>query len=127
MSRGRKSGLAGVVAPVEPPANFTDEQAAQFRHTVASMGDGYFRPCHASMLERHTVLYVANRKLYELVDDGDDDACKTFRANSRELSSLERGLRMTPQSQLKQDHATYDSKKAKIGAAPWEDEDADAA
>lgn len=137
-TRGRTSGAAlSVVSPAgsvvttvrrpHPPADLTEEQAAEWQAVVERLpADWFQRETHALLAQycRHVVAGRRIAQLIERLEDAEhfnvedyDRLLKMQEREGRALSSLATRMRISQ-------HATYDKKRKKPieGARPWKDD-----
>ena len=137
-SRGRQSGASLSVTPVlpvqrpEPPSELTEEQAKEWRATVARMPADWFGPEVRPLLTQY-VRHIANaRAIVQLIDVftpaqlADDNGLRRFarltrlaERETRAMSSLATRMRLTPQSRYTP-HRAATTARASTQRKPWE-------
>ena len=131
--RGRASAESLMVTPqaveiverIKPPHDLSDEEVGVWAATVSAHPADWFTPANAPLLTqlcRHT---IHARRIAELIertiagaeiDVGDyGRLLKMQRAESREISSLQTKLRLTPQATT-----NHRGNKQTVSLKPWE-------
>lgn len=138
-TRGRKSAAALAVVTAlpgqrpEPPAELTDEQAAEWRAIVGRMPADWFTRETQPLLVQYCRHVVKARLVAQAINDfdpawlADEDGLKRYdkltqiaEREGRAMSSLATRMRITQQSRYNAAAANTASTKAAKGDKPWQ-------